>query len=138
MPLEVLAAEDDAGEACLLEEAFRLNARHSRLHVVRDGVELMTFLRREGRFSSAPRPDVILLDLNMPRKSGFEALGELKSDDNLKSIPVIVFSTSTAKEDVARCYAMHANGYLAKPPNLHELVDIADAIDRFWSRNRGP
>jgi CheY-like chemotaxis protein len=135
MALEILVAEDDSGDAFLLQEAFKLNAPISRLHLVRDGFELMSFVHRQGKFACVPRPDVILLDLHMPRKSGFEVLDELKSDKGFRSIPVIVFSTSTAQEHIARCCAMHANGFLAKPPTMHELADIIDAIHRFWSLN---
>jgi two-component system response regulator len=134
MPLEILAAEDDAGEACLLQEAFELHGNHSRLHVVRDGVELMAFLRRQGEFSSRPRPDVILLDLNMPRKGGFTALAEIKSDRDLSRIPVVVFSSSTADSDVSQCYALHANSYLVKPGDLQGLIRCVELVDAYWSQ----
>lgn len=138
MPLEILAAEDDAGEACLLQEAFQLHGNHSRLHVVRDGIELMEFLRREGDYSSSPRPDVILLDLNMPRKNGFDALVEIKSDHELAPIPVIVFSSSTADKDVSACYALHANSYLVKPGDLQGLLRCVEVIHSYWSQMRFP
>jgi CheY-like chemotaxis protein len=133
MPLEILAAEDDPGEACLMQEAFKAGARASRLHLVRNGVELMSFLRREGEYAASPRPDLILLDLNMPIKSGMEALAELKVDGRLKSIPVIVLSTSTAHEDIAGSYALHANCYVSKPADLHRFIEMVKSIEHYWS-----
>jgi len=132
MPIDILLADDDPGDVCLVQEALRRSELASRLHVVRDGVDLLAFLRREGGYAAAPRPDLILLDLNMPRKGGTEALSELKSDDRIKSIPVVIFTTSTAGDDVARSYALHASCYVAKPAELHQFIETVLSIQQFW------
>jgi CheY-like chemotaxis protein len=132
MPIDILLAEDDPGDACLVQEAMARGTSGSRLHVVRDGVELLAFLRREDGYASAPRPDLILLDMNMSRKSGLEVLAELKGDPILKSIPVVIFSTSTASDDVARSYEQHANCYVTKPDELWQFIDVVRSIEQYW------
>ena len=104
----------------------------NRMHVVEDGVEAMEFLRRQGRFGDAPRPDLILLDLNLPRKDGREVLAEVKADPALKRIPVVVLTTSRAEEDVLRAYDLHANCYVTKPVDLAQFMKIVALIDEFW------
>ena len=104
------------------------------LNWVLDGVEALTFLRRQGKHTQAPRPDIILLDLNLPRKDGREVLAEIKSDDQLKRIPVIVLTTSEADEDVSRAYRLKANCYISKPPQLDQLINIIKNIEAFWFR----
>jgi CheY-like chemotaxis protein len=134
MPIEILLADDDPGDACLVREALARSALGSRLHVVRDGVELLAFLRRAPGYTSAPRPDLILLDLNMPRMGGNETLCELKSDHELRSIPVVIFTTSTARDDIQRSYAMQASCYVAKPAELPDFVAVVKAMEDHWSR----
>ncbi len=133
MPIEILLAEDDPGDVCLVREALARGTLESRLHVARDGVDLLAFLRREDHYAAAPRPDLILLDLNMPRKSGAEVLFELKSDNALKSIPVVIFTTSSASDDVARSYALQASGYITKPAELQQFIEVVRAIEQYWS-----
>jgi chemotaxis family two-component system response regulator Rcp1 len=132
MPIDILLAEDDPGDACLVREALAQSRLGSRLHVVRDGVELLAFLRREGAYADVSRPNLILLDMNMPRKSGLEALSELKNDHALKSIPVVIFSTSKANEDVVRSYALYANCYVTKPDELPQFIEVVRSIEKYW------
>jgi len=132
MPIDILLAEDDPGDACLVQEALAHSGLGSRLHVVHDGVELLAFLRREDGYADVPRPNLILLDMNMPRKSGLEVLAELKGDNVLKSIPVVIFSTSTANEDVARSYAQYANCYVTKPDELRQFIEVVRSIEQYW------
>lgn len=130
--IEILLVEDNPGDARLTIEAMREAKLRNRLHVVEDGVEAMQFLRREGRFGDAPRPDLILLDLNLPKKDGREVLAEIKSDPALKRIPVVVLTTSHAEEDVLRAYDLHANCYVTKPVDLDQFMKIVKQIDEFW------
>jgi CheY-like chemotaxis protein len=102
------------------------------LHWAKDGVEALEFLRREGKYAKAPRPDIILLDLNLPKKDGREVLAVIKSDDRLKQIPVVVLTTSKAEEDVLRSYELHANCYVTKPVDLEKFIVVVQSIDRFW------
>jgi two-component system response regulator len=104
----------------------------NKLHVARDGVEAMAFLRKQGQFADVPRPDLILLDLNLPRKNGLEVLTEVKADDDLKNIPVVVITTSQAQEDVLTAYGLHANCYISKPVDFNQFTNIVRAIDNFW------
>jgi CheY-like chemotaxis protein len=129
---EVLLVEDDEGDVLLTEEAFALMEVRNRLHVVGDGEQAMAFLRREGRFACAPRPDLILLDLNLPRMSGIEVLGEVKADPVLRMIPVVVLSTSEAEEDIVRSYRLHANAYVAKPVDFGQFIRVVRQIDNFF------
>ena len=136
-PIEILLVEDNPGDARLTIEAMREAKVRNRIHVVEDGVEAMEFLRRQGRFGEAPRPDLILLDLNLPRKDGREVLAEVKADPDLKRIPVVVLTTSRAEEDVLRAYNLHANCYVTKPVDLEQFMKIVSQIDEFWVKVSG-
>jgi len=129
---DVLMVENNEGDIFLAEEALKESASTVRLHVVRDGVQALAFLRREGIHRDAPRPRLILLDLNIPRLSGREVLFEIKSDHDLKTIPVVVLSTSADQEDVRLSYELHANCYITKPPELGEYLRMVHAIEHFW------
>jgi chemotaxis family two-component system response regulator Rcp1 len=131
-PIEILLIEDSATDVMLAEEALEQAKLRNNLHVVKDGVEAMAFLRREGKYSGVPRPDLMLLDLNMPRKDGREVLAEVKSDDKLKQIPVVVLTTSQAQEDVLKAYGLHANCYISKPVDFEQFANVVRAIDQFW------
>jgi CheY-like chemotaxis protein len=131
-PIEILLAEDNPGDVLLTQESLAESKVHNSLHVVKDGVEALAFLRNEGAFASAPRPDLILLDLNMPRKDGREVLEELKSDEDLKRIPVVILTTSDQEEDVLRAYNAHANCYLTKPIDLEQFMKVIKTIEAFW------
>ena len=132
MPIEILLADDDAADVCLMREALAQGGLQARLHVVRDGVELLDYLHRCGHHDDATRPDLILLDLNMPRKNGMEALAEIKRDDSLRSIPVIVLTTSTSREDIASSYDLCASCFITKPADLHQFFDTVRLIEAFW------
>ena len=131
-PLRVLLVEDNAGDVRLTREAFREAGVSLELHVAQDGVEAMEFLRVQGRFAGSPRPDLILLDLNMPRMDGRAVLDELKRDPVLKSIPVIILSTSLSAEDMEHSYEHHANCYVAKPVELEGFLSVVRGVDEFW------
>ena len=131
-PIEILLVEDNPGDVRLTKEALKEGKVYSNLHTVKDGVEAMEFLRRQGKFGSVPRPDIILLDLNLPRKDGREVLEEIKSDEKLKRIPVVVLTTSKAEEDVLRTYNLHANCYVTKPVDLEKFIVVVKSIDVFW------
>jgi CheY-like chemotaxis protein len=130
--IDVLLVEDDAGDVVLIEEAFEYNKVRNRLSVVSDGVEAIEFLRREGPHADAPRPGLILLDLNLPRKDGREVLAEIKDDPALRSIPVVVLTTSKAEEDVLRSYDLHANAYVTKPVDFDRFIEVVRQIDEFF------
>lgn len=130
--VEILMVEDNPGDVRLAVEALREGKVHVNMSVVSDGVEAMEFLRRRGRFADAPRPDLILLDLNMPRKDGREVLAELKADDDLKRIPVVILTTSKAEEDIVRSYNLNANCYITKPVDLHQFITVVRSIHEFW------
>ena len=130
--IEILLVEDNPGDARLTIEAMREAKVRNRMHVVEDGVEAMAFLRRQGRYGEAPRPDLILLDLNMPRKDGREVLAEVKADPDLKRIPVVILTTSRAEEDVLRAYDLHANCYVTKPVDFEQFMRVVREIDEFW------
>jgi len=129
---EILLIEDNPGDVRLVEEALRENKLLNNLSVARDGVEALAFLRREEQYADATRPDLILLDLNLPRKSGYEVLREVKADDNLKRIPVVVLTTSAAEDDILDTYNLHANCYVTKPIGLAQFVEIIRQIENFW------
>jgi two-component system, chemotaxis family, response regulator Rcp1 len=129
---ELLLVEDNDGDARLTREALKSGRLWTHLNVVRDGAEAMAYLRREGKFSAATRPNLILLDLNLPRKDGREVLREIKSDEDLKRIPVVVVTTSTAEEDIHLAYGEHANCYIPKPETLNEFLAVVEAIEHFW------
>jgi len=131
-PIEILLVEDNPGDVRLTKEALKEGKVYSNLHTVKDGVEAMEFLRRQGKYKDAPRPDIILLDLNLPRKDGREVLEEIKSDELLKRIPVVVLTTSKAEEDVLRTYNLHANCYVTKPVDLEKFMVVVKSIDVFW------
>ena len=130
--VEILLVEDNPGDVRLTQEAFKEGRIVNGLHVVMDGVEAMAFLQREGEYADAPRPDIILLDLNLPKKDGREVLAEIKDDDKLKSIPVIILTTSDAEEDIIRTYNHHANCYITKPVDLEQLINVVRSIEDFW------
>jgi CheY-like chemotaxis protein len=130
--IEVLLVEDDPGDVLLTREAFEDNKVGNNLNVVSDGEEAMAYLRREGRYADAPRPDLILLDLNLPRKDGREVLGEVKADPELRSIPVVVLTTSEADEDILRSYHLHANAYVTKPVDFERFIEVVRQIDDFF------
>jgi CheY-like chemotaxis protein len=130
--VEILLVEDNPGDARLTIEAMREAKVHNRIQVVEDGVEAMQYLRHEGRYADAPRPDLILLDLNLPKKDGRAVLAEVKTDPALKRIPVVVLTTSSAEEDVLKAYDLHANAYVTKPVDLQQFMKIVALIDEFW------
>ena len=130
--MEVLLVEDSPGDVRLTKEAFRDANPEVHLHVASDGVEAMAFLRQEGERTDAPRPDLILLDLNMPKMDGREVLAQIKKDDLLKTIPTVILTTSAAAEDVARSYQLQANCYLSKPVQLDEFDGLVKSINDFW------
>jgi CheY-like chemotaxis protein len=131
-PIEVLLVEDDPGDVLLIREAFEDNKVANRLHVVADGVEALAFMRRENGNEDAPRPDLVLLDLNLPRKDGREVLAEAKADDKLRSIPIVVLTTSQAEEDILRSYDLHANAYVTKPVDFDRFIGVVRQIDQFF------
>jgi CheY-like chemotaxis protein len=130
--IDVLLVEDDPGDVLLIEEAFADNKVRNRLHKVTDGVEALAFLRREGEYADVPQPDLVLLDLNLPRKDGREVLAEVKSDEALQQIPVVVLTTSKAEEDVLRSYKLHANAYVTKPVDFDRFIEVVRQIDEFF------
>lgn len=130
--IEILLVEDNPGDIRLTELALQDSKLHNSMNVVRDGVEALRFLRREGEYGNAPRPDVILLDLNLPRKDGREVLEEIKQDEDLRRIPVVILTTSDDERDVLHSYNLHANCYITKPVDLKQFVDIVKAIEGFW------
>ena len=131
-PVEILMVEDNPGTVRLTQEVMRDSKVRNAMYVVDDGVEAMAFLRKQGRYNSAPRPDLVLLDLNLPRKDGRETLAEMKQDEELKRIPVVVLTTSRSEEDVLRAYDLHANCYLTKPVGLEDFVKVVKSIENFW------
>jgi len=131
-PLQILLAEDNHADVVLVQEILKEQQVLCDLSVARDGEEASQFLHRTGDYADAPRPDFVILDLNMPRKSGREVLREIKSDDDLKVIPVIILTSSKADEDVTQSYRDHANCYIAKPGDFHEYMKIVEWIRRFW------
>jgi chemotaxis family two-component system response regulator Rcp1 len=131
-PVEILLVEDNPDDIDLTVEAFKESSTLSHLHVVEDGVQALAFLRRQGNYSSAPRPNLILLDLNLPRKSGYEVLQEVKADPELRQIPVVVLTTSSADNDVLRSYELAANCYITKPVDLDAFLSVVRVVDRFW------
>lgn len=130
--IEILLVEDSPADVLIAREALAEAKLLNTIHVAQDGVEAMNFLRKQGEFASAPRPDLILLDLNLPRKNGREVLAEIKVDDNLKSIPVVVLTTSSAEEDIVRSYNLHANCYVVKPVEFDSFVNAVKSIEQFW------
>lgn len=129
---EILLVEDNAGDARLTAEALKESKMLNRLSVVRDGVEALAYLHREGRYADATRPDIILLDLNLPKRDGREVLAEIKVDEELKTVPVVILTTSQAEEDIAKTYGLHANCYIIKPVDLDKFRVVVRAIEDFW------
>jgi CheY-like chemotaxis protein len=134
MPIVILMAEDDADDRMLAKEAFEESRLQNDLRFVEDGEETMDYLRRQGKFNeqNAPRPSVILLDLNMPRKDGREVLEELKKDHDLRTIPVVVLTTSKAEEDIVRSYCSGASGFVVKPVTFQGLVEVLRTVGEYW------
>lgn len=130
--ITVLMVEDSPSDALMTREALNHAKVINELHIVEDGVEALAFLRREGKYANAPRPDLILLDLNLPRKDGREVLSEIKFDERLKMIPVVVLTTSKAEEDVVRAYGLHANCYVTKPVDFSAFAEVVRSIRNFW------
>ncbi len=131
-PIRVLLVEDSPGDIRLTQEALKDAKMHIHLDVTRDGEEAMAFLMREGEYANAPRPDLILLDLNLPKKDGREVLKEIKEDPTLKIIPVVVLTTSASEADILRSYSLHANCYITKPVSLDGFLTVVKSIDSFW------
>lgn len=131
-PIEILLIEDNPGDVRLVVEAIKDNKMRNNLHVVEDGIEALVFLGREGKYADAPRPDLILLDLNLPKKDGREILAEIKADENLRRIPVVVLTTSRAEEDILKAYDLNANCYVTKPVGLDQFIKVVKSIKEFW------
>ena len=131
-PVEILLVEDDPADVLLTQEALLGSKIRNNLHVVDDGVEALAFLRQEGTYRDVPRPDLILLDLNMPRKDGREVLADIKEDPDLKTIPVAVLTTSSQDEDILKSYELHANCYITKPVGLEQFATVVQSLDDFW------
>ena len=130
--IEVLLVEDDPGDVLMTREAFEDNKVANQLHVVYDGTSALEFLRKQGEHADAPTPDLILLDLNLPRMDGREVLAEVKNDPALRQIPVVVLTTSEAEEDVLRSYDLHANAYVTKPVDFERFIEVVRKIDEFF------
>jgi CheY-like chemotaxis protein len=130
--IEVLLVEDDPGDVMMTREAFQDYKLHNELHVVSDGSEAMAFLRQEGEYAGRPRPDLVLLDLNLPRMDGRQVLEAIKSDPELASIPVVVLTTSENEDDVLRSYSLHANAYVTKPVDFQRFIEVVRQIDDFF------
>ena len=130
--IEVLLVEDDPGDVMMTREAFQDYKLHNELHVVSDGAEAMAFLRQEGEYADRPRPDLVLLDLNLPRMDGRQVLEAIKSDPELASIPVVVLTTSENEDDVLRSYSLHANAYVTKPVDFQRFIEVVRQIDDFF------
>ncbi|MDQ0988375.1 response regulator [Streptomyces sp. V2I9] len=131
-PIEVLLVEDDPGDELMTREAFEDNKIRNTLHVVRDGQEALDFLYRRGEYGDAPRPDLVLLDLNLPKYDGRQVLEQIKGDPELSLIPVVVLTTSSAEEDILRSYKLHANAYVTKPVDLDQFIAAVRQIDEFF------
>ncbi|HEX3719823.1 MAG TPA: response regulator [Verrucomicrobiae bacterium] len=131
-PIQILLVEDNPGDVRLTEEALKDAKVHTILHVAKDGVEALTFLRKTGQYADAPMPDIILLDLNLPRMNGLEVLKEIKNDEKLRQIPVVVITSSKAEEDVAKSYHLHANCYITKPIDFSQFIVMVQSIENFW------
>jgi two-component system, chemotaxis family, response regulator Rcp1 len=131
-PIEVLLVEDSPGDVRLTQEAFKDAKVHINLHVASDGAKAMAFLKGEGEYAKVPRPDLILLDLNLPKKDGREVLAEIKESSELKTIPVVILTTSASEADILRSYQLHANCYITKPVGLEGFLQVVHSIDNFW------
>lgn len=131
-PIEILLVEDNPGDSRLAQEALKDAKVHNNVSLVEDGVEAMAFLRKEGKYANAPRPDVILLDLNLPKKDGREVLAEIKIDEDLKRIPVVILTVSKDEEDILKTYNLHANCYITKPIDFDQFIKVVKTIEDFW------
>lgn len=131
-PIEILLVEDNPGDVRLTKEALKEGKVRNNLQVAEDGEEALEFLRRQGRHAQARRPDLVLLDLNLPKKSGREVLEEIKADPELKRIPVVILTVSKAEQDILKSYNLHANCYITKPVNLDQFIEVVQAIEDFW------
>jgi len=131
-PVHILLVEDNAGDIRLTREALKEAKVRNRLDAVMDGEEAMAFLRKRGEYARAAKPDVIMLDLNLPKKDGLEVLKEIKEDPNLRRIPVVVVTTSKAEKDIVKCYDLHANCYVTKPVDLAQFLEVVRSIEDFW------
>ncbi|MEO7193041.1 MAG: response regulator [Vicinamibacterales bacterium] len=131
-PIDILLVEDNPGDARLTREALALSKIRNTLHYARDGEQAMLFLRHQGEFHSSPSPDLVLLDLNLPRRDGREVLDEIKRDPLLKHIPVVILTSSQAEEDILRSYRLHANCFITKPVDLEQLAKVVQGIEQFW------
>lgn len=131
-PVEILLVEDNPADVRLMKEGLRDAKMRNNLHVVEDGVDAMAYLRREGNYSDAVSPDIILLDLNLPKKSGIEVLQEVKGDEKLKKIPVVILTTSKSEEDIVKSYNLHANCYITKPVDLDQFMKVVKTTEDFW------
>ncbi len=131
-PIDILLVEDNPGDVRLTIEGLKEGKILNNLNVVSNGVEAMAFLRQEGKYAEAPRPELILLDLNLPRKDGREVLAEIKNDDNLKRIPVVILTSSQAEQDIVKSYNLHANCFITKPVELDQFIGVIKSIEQFW------
>jgi len=131
-PVEILLVEDNPGDVRLTIEGLKEGKVKNNLHVVEDGVEALSFLQKEGKYADAVRPDLILLDLNLPKKDGREVLKVIKSDNDLRHIPVVVLTTSKAEQDILKAYSLHANCYITKPVDLDQFISVVESIEDFW------
>jgi CheY-like chemotaxis protein len=129
---EILLVEDNEGDVGLIEEVFEEAKIRNSLHVAKDGEEAVLYLHSEGKFSGSPRPDLIILDLNLPKKDGREVLRDIKKDENFHNIPVIILTTSTAERDILRAYELHANAYVTKPLDFNQFIKVVGSIVNFW------
>jgi two-component system, chemotaxis family, response regulator Rcp1 len=130
--IDILLVEDNEGDARLAKEAMRDSKMRNALHHVNDGEEALAFLKREGKYSQAPRPDLVLLDLNLPKKDGRQVLAEIKGDDRFKQIPVVILTVSSAEEDILKTYNLHANCYITKPIDLDQFMKVVRSVEDFW------
>lgn len=131
-PIQILLVEDNPGDIRLTQEMLKESKLHNTLHIVEDGEEAMAFLRCTGKYTSAPRPDLVLLDLNLPKKDGRQVLIEIKTDENLRRIPVVILTTSTEEEDILKAYDHYVNCYISKPVELDQFAKVVKAIEDFW------
>jgi CheY-like chemotaxis protein len=129
---DILLVEDNPGDVRLTQEALKEGAFCNDLHVVRDGVDALAYLRKEGKYADVPSPDLIMLDLNLPKKDGREVLAEIKFDEHLKRIPVVVLTTSRAEQDIRQSYNLHANCYITKPVDFDQFINVVKSIENFW------
>jgi CheY-like chemotaxis protein len=130
--IEILLVEDNPGDVRLTREGLKDGKINNNLHVVKDGVEALSFLHKHNGYANAPRPDLILLDLNLPKKDGREVLAEIKTDENLRRIPVVILTTSDAEEDIVKTYDLHANCYITKPVDFNQFIQVINNIEEFW------